>query len=226
MSTTPRRRRPSRPASAATVAATIAMFQPGDRDDVARAHGRERRGEVPIDAIAEADDDARRQARLRLGDRGREGIAGRPANGLEPGAGTIAPADGREGTRVQRPRDADPRQVVAVRPSGGASMRPETRTRSPGSTAGKRGSVADTRTGSARAAAPSPSRSRRDRVASCWPSLGDPIATTPAIHGPPSVGSGAAVGGESVAIRRAIAAHPTATGRSPANVATPRPDAV
>ena len=56
-------------------------------------------------------------------------------------------------------------------------MRPETRTRSPGSIAGKRGRVAETRTGPVSAAAPSASRSTSCRVATCWPSLGDPIGS-------------------------------------------------
>ncbi len=55
----------------------------GDRHDVARPDGREVRGEVAVDPVAEPDDDSRRESRLRLRDRGGQRIPGAAAEALE-----------------------------------------------------------------------------------------------------------------------------------------------
>ena len=148
---------------------------------MARADRRERRREVPVDAVAQADDDARGQARLRLRDRGREGIASPPPDRLEPRRGLVARvrrSRGRASTGFPRRRSAPgsrrTARPVAVRPS---------RRREPGRpvrSRGYRGRVAATRTGPVSAAASSASRSTMARVATCWPSRGDPTVTTPA----------------------------------------------
>ena len=65
-------------------AATIAMFQPGDRHDVADAGGRERGREVAIDPVAKADEDARGETGLGLGEDAGQRLAGAAAQTLEP----------------------------------------------------------------------------------------------------------------------------------------------
>ena len=72
------------------------MFQPGDRHDVADAGRRERRSEVAVDAVAQADQDARGEAGLGLGEDAGQRL-GRaapqtlePATRGRPAAGTIS----------------------------------------------------------------------------------------------------------------------------------------
>ena len=190
-STTARRRRPSRPTSAATVAATIAMFQPEIATTWLAPDRREGSGEVAIDAVAQADDDPGRQPGLRFGDRGRESIARGASKPLELRRRTLVASDQGQASGEQRPIDPDPREVRRrTGPPAAAPTLPDTPTRSPGAIAGNRGSVDATRTGARDRPRPvAASSPTRRSVATCWPSRGAEIATTSAVQGPEPSGS-------------------------------------
>ena len=96
----------------------------GDRDDVADPGGRERGREVAVDAVAQADEDACREARLGLGQDAGQRVAGATPQAFEPAAEVLGSRlhlerPGRE--RADRP---DPLQVLPVCRIGTFADRP------------------------------------------------------------------------------------------------------
>ena len=87
----------------------------GDRDHVADAGGRERGGEVAVDAVAKPDQDARRQARLGLWKDKGESLCGATSHLFQPAPGAIGRGFQFEGSRRERPDRSDALEVLAVR---------------------------------------------------------------------------------------------------------------
>ena len=83
-SATDRRRRPSRPATAAIERRDDRDVPAGDRHDVAHAGRREVGRELSVDPVAQADQDARREPGLRLGEHASASASPRRGAGLEP----------------------------------------------------------------------------------------------------------------------------------------------
>jgi hypothetical protein len=86
----------------------------GDRDDVRHARGREHRRQVPVDTVAQADEDPGRQSGRRLGERPGEGIAPGTPDPFEQAGRIVGSRDDHEVGRPKGPGDADPAQVVPV----------------------------------------------------------------------------------------------------------------
>ena len=162
-----------------------------DRDDVARTGGREVRGEVPVDALPEADEDPRGEA-APPAPAAHAGARHPPRRGAPGGCRRRAgPGRGRP-KRVEAARRAGPPEVLAVGVVVGRrakSARPPPRRRPrrrPGSRA------------ASRPPAPRPWPSSRRSRATWLPSRGELIDSTVARQGPdaaPGAPAGAAAGG-------------------------------
>jgi hypothetical protein len=87
-----------------------------DRHDMARADGREVRRQIAIDPVAQPDHDPGGEARLRLRDRGGEGIAGPTPEPLERRARPGHRRLHRQRSRANRRRHVGPPEIVAIRP--------------------------------------------------------------------------------------------------------------
>ena len=132
-----RRRRPSRPATAADRGRDDGDVPAGDRDDVADAGRRERRRDVAIDAVAQADQDPGGQSGLGLGQDARSGPRRRRAGaprasvpGSSPGRLDVSSVSRRRACPTRRSaRGTSPYGRVGPRPD--AARRPTTT--SPGS---------------------------------------------------------------------------------------------
>ena len=108
----------------------------GDRDDVAHPGGRERGRHVPVHPVAEADEDAGRQTRLRLREDRRQRVPGTAPDALKPPAGVIGGRDDAEGARVDRAPRAEPLEIPPVVRVRARSSRPAMTTTSVGSIGG------------------------------------------------------------------------------------------
>ena len=151
----------------------------GDGDDVADAGRRERRGEVAIDQVAQADEDAGRQSgfRLRAG-HGSSASAAPRRSASRRRAGSSGAGCDREGPRRQRPDRTDPQQVVAVRRIG---PRPD-RAVDDDPVAGIDDRIAGQRRRDPERTVGVRRASRASR--SAWPSRGEPVDSTTSRHGP------------------------------------------
>ena len=203
-----RRRRDSRPHSAATQAATIAMFQP----------------EIATTWLAPTVVKSAARSRSTRSRRPMTIPDARPASGSGIAAASAAAAWRRscsrrlrrvvaarqhlERARPERPGDAGPAEVVAVAALGRRPDRAVDATRSPGSIAGKRGSVAATATAGVRPRAaawpPGCRRAARRQTRPARPTGRSPRATAAA----PAAGAGR------TARRIASAPAPIATRRA------------
>ena len=184
--TTDRRRRPRRPAHAPTAAATIAMFQPEMAttwltpavvNAAARSRSTRSRNPIRIPAASPASGSGRTR---------RERIAGPASPAFEDPAciGRAAFPGSLDGQRVRAERAIrlDPPQVRAigrVRRRAHGTFDRDRVARDDRRVAGQGGRDAD------RGTEPGALTS----VARCWPSRGDPTASTCMIHGPRSSGS-------------------------------------
>ena len=86
----------------------------GDRHHVADAGGREGRCEVPIDRVAQADQDPCREPGLRLGQHASERLGRTAPQRLESSPRVIGDRLDADGPRLERPGGADPLEVRAV----------------------------------------------------------------------------------------------------------------
>ena len=112
--TTDRRRRPSRPVIAADRGRDDGDVPARDRDDVAHPGRRERRREVAVHAVAQADEDPGREPRLGLGEDAGQRLARASPESLEATTRVVRCRLDGQRSRGERPDRADPRQVVAV----------------------------------------------------------------------------------------------------------------
>ena len=216
---TARRRRCSPPASAPSVDATIAMFQPlmattwlAPAIVNASARSRSTRSRSPISTPA---------ARPASGSGIERSMPAAAARRKPSRVRSIVPVAGSSSTASARRVPIAPifARYSPYSSSGGGRILPNTSTRSPGTTPGNHGRVAATRTGWA-------SSSSSSIVAGCVPALGAPTVWMVPIHGPAPVGMALDVGGgaPTAADRREMARKPIArTVRR--RLAVPRPNA-
>ena len=107
----------------------------GDRDDVTHAGRRERRRQVAVDPVAQADEDPGREAGLRFGQRGGEGGRGGLPGVLDDVGGIHGARRDLDRARADGADRPDPLEVVAVgrrrsRPDRPVDRRPRPRRRS------------------------------------------------------------------------------------------------
>ena len=201
-----RRRRRSPPATAPSVDATIAMFQP----------------EIATTWLAPAMVNALARSRSTRSRSPMSTPAAKPASGSgmelsrPSAAARRRPSSVRSSVPVAGSNSSDSARSVPIAPifvryspyasSGGGRMRPSTSTRSPGTTAGNHGRVAAMRAGGVSG------RSSRI-VAGRVPTRGAPTVWTVAIHGPSPAGIEVETAGGSPAsdVRKEIARRPTAS---------------
>jgi len=81
---------------------------------VAGAHGRERGREIPVDPVAETDEDPGREPGLGLGDGSTERVVGGSSETLERSSGIAWRGEDLDRSRSQHADGADPREVLAV----------------------------------------------------------------------------------------------------------------
>ncbi len=87
----------------------------GDRDDVAHPGRREGRREIPVDEVAQADEDARRETGFRFREDARQGLGGAPPDVLEATTRVVRRRADLERPGCQRPDRPDPLEVHPVR---------------------------------------------------------------------------------------------------------------
>ena len=178
-----------------------------DRHDVADAGRRERRREVPIDPIAQPDQDAGGQPSLGLGQRPGQRLSRRASQALDrAGRGAVGP-EPLERARSDGCCHADPPEVRAV---------PAVISRERLEPAAHRHPVAGGDVGVAWECRADAQAGRiRESVAVCCPSRGEPTPSTVAGHGPLPAGIGrSSVAGPPAAIRTVIASTPAEKGTS------------
>ena len=150
-----------------------------DRDDVADAGRRERRREVAVDPVAQADEDAGREARLGLGQDPGQGVARAPAERLEAAAQDRRGPAGRSAFATTSVPTAPIRSRYSPY---GESGRGRIAALDDDAVAGDDLRVARERRGDAERAGRR--RAASTSVATCWPSRGEPVASTISAHGP------------------------------------------
>ena len=199
-----RRRRATLPATAASVVATMAMFQPEiattwvaptvvNAADRSRSTRSRRPMRIPLARPASGSGIARWMARSAPR---RSPSSDRLRSPL--GATTVRPE-----ARIVAPTPIRARYAPYGSSAGGARRDPASVTRSPGTTIGNPGRVLATRR---------PAGASNATTASCWPARGALIVRTSAVHGPRPAGSSAAIAG---AAGPGIATERAATRRTP-----------